>query len=625
MYDWVQYQLVDYYKSYKNKMSYTKPNILKDVIRTFGVVFGDIGTSPIYTMPVIFMFTPITLDNVLGIVSLIIWTLILIVTMQYVWLAMSLNCNGEGGTIVLREMLLRLVMRREISVKIVAILSFIAISLTIGDSIITPAISILSSVEGLSFIPNLNILSRTTIVMIACAIIVFLFSIQNNGTEKVGNFFGPIMLIWFLSLAILGILHIISRPQILLAFNPIYAIQYLFKYRIVGFSVLANVILCATGGESLFADMGHFGRKSITYGWTIVFIALILHYMGQGAFLLYSGCSTNLFFSMAFALISKMYPLFLVLVMLATMIASQTVISSLYSICFQSINNKLIPRMKIRYTSLHHKSQIYIPFINWFLMCAIILVIILFKYSLKLTAAYGFAMSGTMTITSIFLTWIFFIKRQYLLFVLAIFMVIVDSTFFLSGLGKLTQGGYWSLVFASIPFSIITLYVSGQHRLYKHTTPVTMKSFINTFNDAYKKYLKIRATGVFLVRDSFKLPVYVHNTIIVNKIIYQDNILVSLRKHDHPFGLEYDFENDLTDGLRHFVISVGYMTFANIEKIFLEVGIFPVAIFYGIEEIETNNFFWQIFALIKKIAPSFVKFYNLPTEKLHGVMMSTKI
>lgn len=598
---------------------------VKDVIRAFGTVFGDIGTSPIYTFAAIFLFIPATAEHVIGVLSLTIWTLILVVTVQYVWLAMSLNCNGEGGTIVLRETLMRLVMRRVVATRVVALLSFLGISLSIGDSIITPAISILSAVEGLSLMPRFHDISNTAIVTISCVLVVALFAIQRKGTEKVGNLFGPIMVLWFLIIGVVGSIQLFSNPTVLIAFNPIYGVRYILNHGLIGVSVLSNIVLCATGGEALFADMGHIGRGPITYGWIFIFIALSLSYTGQGAFLLSTYTAHDLFFKMLFALSPQLYPCFVVLSIITTIIASQAVISSVYSICFQSINTKLMPRMRVRYTSLHHKSQIYIPVVNWFLMLAVIMIILLFRNSTRLSSAYGFAMSGTMSITGILLVWIFWAKCKYRVFFIALLIVLVDFSFLIAGLKKLPYGGYWSIILASIPFSIIVLYAMGRYRLSKHTKPMAIGTFLNAFKKAYSKSFTIDATAVFLVHDSFRLPVYVYNTMIVNRIIYKDNVLVSLQKHDNPFALEYEFAYDLAPGLRHFIINVGYMTYVDVGRIFLEVGISPSAIFYGIDEIETRNFFWSIFAFIKKISPSFVKFHKLPIDKLHGVLMSTEM
>lgn len=252
------------------------------IIKALGLVFGDIGTSPIYTITVIFLLTSKTQSHVMGILSLIFWTLIIIVTVEYTWLAMSLGQKGEGGTIVLREILVPL-LKTGRKVSFVSLLSIIGISLIFGDGVITPAISILSAVEGMELIPGLEEISQRTIVIIAAIIAIALFAIQKKGTEKVSFAFGPIMVLWFSALALSGLISIINVPSILLAVNPYHAINFLLENRIEGFFLLSQVILCATGGEALFADMGQLGKLPIIRAWHLVFIALSLNYLGQGA------------------------------------------------------------------------------------------------------------------------------------------------------------------------------------------------------------------------------------------------------------------------------------------------------------------------------------------------------
>lgn len=258
---------------------------LKGIIKSLGLVFGDIGTSPIYTLTVIFLLTRPTEDHVIGVLSLIIWTLIILVTVEYAWLAMSLGKKGEGGTIVLKELLISW-LRSSRKAAFVTFLSFIGISLFIGDGVITPAISILSAVEGSLLIPGFENTGQETIILIASVIAILLFVFQKKGTEKVAGAFGPLMLLWFLSLTISGIVSILYVPSVLKSVNPYYAFQFLYENGIAGFFVLSEVILCATGGEALYADMGHLGRKPIVDAWYLVFVALLLNYLGQGAFLI---------------------------------------------------------------------------------------------------------------------------------------------------------------------------------------------------------------------------------------------------------------------------------------------------------------------------------------------------
>lgn len=265
-----------------------------------GLVFGDIGTSPIYTLAVIFLAAPPTEQNITGVLSLIIWTLILIISGQYAWLAMSLGKKGEGGTIVLRELLLPL-LRKGRAASFVTLVTILGVSLLMGDGVITPAISILSAVEGLELIPGLEHLPPSTLILIAAAIAIVLFSFQRRGTESVAFTFGPIMMIWFAVLTVTGLISLVQAPQMLAAFNPLAGLGFIVQNGIAGFFILSSVILCATGGEALYADMGHLGRAPIRRAWVFVFVALVINYLGQGAFLLRHQQPSNLLFEMFLA------------------------------------------------------------------------------------------------------------------------------------------------------------------------------------------------------------------------------------------------------------------------------------------------------------------------------------
>ncbi|HSB51595.1 MAG TPA: KUP/HAK/KT family potassium transporter, partial [Dissulfurispiraceae bacterium] len=269
----------------------------KGIIRSLGLVFGDIGTSPIYTITVVFLLARPTRDNILGVLSLIVWTLVILVTVQYTWMAMGLGRKGEGGTIVLRELLAPL-LRRGREVAFVSMLSFIGVSLLVGDGVITPAISILSAVEGALLIPGLEKTPQDALILTAGIIAIALFSVQRKGTEKVAGAFGPIMIVWFMSLALSGMVSIVGAPNIVQALNPYHAIRFFTDNGLAAFFILSEVFLCATGGEALYADMGHLGRRPIVNAWYVVFFALVINYYGQGAFLMQHPEAKNVLFSM---------------------------------------------------------------------------------------------------------------------------------------------------------------------------------------------------------------------------------------------------------------------------------------------------------------------------------------
>ncbi|HTP04177.1 MAG TPA: KUP/HAK/KT family potassium transporter, partial [Nitrospirota bacterium] len=384
----------------------------KGIIKSLGLVFGDIGTSPIYTLTVIILLTKPTEENIFGVLSLIVWTLIILVTVEYAWLAMSLGKRGEGGTIVLRELLVPL-LKSGRQVVLVTLLSFIGISLLIGDGVITPAISILSAVEGLLLIPGYETTSQTVLIIIAGIIAIVLFAFQRKGTEKVAGAFGPLMLLWFAALTISGTASIIQVPSVVKSVNPYYAFRFLYENGITGFFVLSEVILCATGGEALYADMGHLGREPIIRAWYFVFFALVLNYLGQGAFLIQHPGAKNVLFEMIFHQARFLYVPFLLLSIIATVIASQAMISGMFSIVYQGITTRIMPIFKVEYTSEERHSQIYIGVVNWFLLLAVLYIIKEFRESSKLAAAYGLAVTGTMTLTGIFMTWIFYLRKKF--------------------------------------------------------------------------------------------------------------------------------------------------------------------------------------------------------------------
>lgn len=596
---------------------------IKNIIQAMGLVFGDIGTSPIYTLTVIFLTTKITQENVISILSLIIWTLILVVTAQYTWLAMSQSKRGEGGTIVLNE-ILRKLLKTSRSAVFFSFLTFMGISLLIGDSVITPAISILSAVEGLRFINFLHDIPQYAILTITVLIAIILFSVQKKGTEKISTAFGPIMLVWFTALGLSGISAIMEFPSVLNAFNPIHGLNFITHNGLSGFFVLSEVILCATGAEALYADMGHLGRKPIVYAWYIVFFVLVLNYLGQGAFLLQHPDISNILFSMIVHQASFLYIPFLIVSLMATIIASQAMISGLYAIIYQAINTRILPMFKIDYTSEKINSQIYIGTANWFLLLFVIFVILLFKESSNLASAYGFAVTATFNITITMLCTIFFLKKKYFHFLFCLGLALIDFGYLIAAFSKLHTGAYWSLIIAMFPLSLILIYTKGQKAMHKAISLMDKETFLEEYERLYEEVTKIEGKALFFSRGIAKVPPYIIQTMFINNIIYKENIFVQVNKTNEAFGLHYDLSN-VAPGLSVLTIDVGYMEVFRLEKVLKAVDIEERAIFYGVEDIETNNFFWHIFALIKKITPTFVSFYKLPVNKIHGVITQIKL
>jgi len=589
-----------------------------------GLVFGDIGTSPIYTLTVIFLLTEPTYLNVIGVLSLIVWTLVTLVTIEYAWLAMSLGKKGEGGTIVLKELLVPL-LKSGRRVTFITIISYVGISFLVGDGVITPAISILSAVEGVRVIPGFETTAQETLMLMAGIIAVCLFSIQKKGTEKITWVFGPLMVLWFSSIALSGIASIIYTPSVIKAINPYHAIEFLLNNGFSGFFVLSEVILCATGGEALYADMGHLGREPILKAWRLVFFALILNYLGQGAFLIRHPDSSNILFEMINQQAHLLYIPFLILSIIATIIASQAMISGMFSVVYQGIVTRISPMLKIDYTSNVLKSQIYISVVNWLLLVAVLFAIYEFRESSRLAAAYGLTVTGSMVITGIMMILIFYLRKQMFKSVLSLFVSIVALIFFISNSYKIPHGGYWSLIIAFFAFSMIIIYTTGQKKLYQSLRPLKLHDFLEKYGHTYKYANKIRGAALFFARDIKFIPQYIAHTMFEEGIIYEDNIIVTISIRDDPFGVTSLLKEDLASGLRVFEISAGYMQVIDVAQMLKDAGIEEKTIFYGVEDIVTNNPVWKVFSIIKKLSPSFVQFYKLPPDKLHGVVTRFEI
>lgn len=589
------------------------------IVKSMGLVFGDIGTSPIYTLTVIFALTKPTIDNVFGILSLVFWTMTILVTAEYAWLAMSLGRKGEGGTIVLKEILARM-LKPGRQLAFVVFLSYVGVCLLLGDGVITPAISILSAVEGMVLIPGFESMRQWTLILIAAIIAVGLFIFQFLGTDKVAGAFGPIMVIWFLALALSGLASIVTMPSIVMAASPHYAINFMLHHGLAGFFVLSEVILCATGGEALYADMGHLGRKPIMRAWYFAFTALIINYFGQGVFLLGHPEVKNYLFGMIQHQSSILYIPFLILTIMATIIASQAMISGVFSVVYQGITTRIMPLLRVNYTSTHLKSQIYIGSINWTLMIAVLFIMLIFQKSENLAAAYGLAVTGTMTITGVMMIMIFSRTTKKWKIPVAVAITLVDLAFFVSCMNKIPHGGYWSIILAAFPFATILIWTYGQRALYRALKPLDFDTFELAYRQIYAKERNIPGTGLFFVKEWSVIPPYLVHCIIRSNIIYERNVLISIIRSDEPYDLETNLKTGLTIGLDAIEIKAGYMEIFDIEAILKTNNITEKVIFYGIEDIETSNVIWKLFSTIKRQTPNFMQFNKLPAAKLQGVV-----
>ncbi|MBI5485686.1 MAG: KUP/HAK/KT family potassium transporter [Deltaproteobacteria bacterium] len=589
------------------------------IIKALGLVFGDIGTSPIYTLTVVFAVTKPTVANVYGILSLIFWTMTILVTAEYAWLAMSLGKKGQGGEIVLREIIIKLFKKGRV-LAFAGFLSFLGVSLLLGDGVITPAISILSAVEGLLLIPSLAATKQSVLVFIAALIAFTLFYFQSRGTDKVVKIFGPIMVTYFGALLVSGIISIADTPAVIKAINPWYAFEFFRQNGFAGYIVLSEVILCSTGGEALYADMGHLGKKPIIRAWYFVFAALYLNYLGQGAFILRNPDAKNILFAMIQSESALLYIPFLLLAIMATIIASQSIISGVFSIVYQGITTRLMPLFKVDYTSSHIQSQIYISAVNWTLMVAVIFVMFFFQKSGNLAAAYGMAVTGSMTITALMMIMVFSKTTKKWKVPIVVVIAIIDIVYFTSTFSKFPHGAYWSIILASIPFATILIWTNGQRALYRALRPLDIDIFMLSYEQIYAKNKNIPGTALFFMKGLDVIPPYIVHCVIRSNIIYERNIFISIIRTDEPFDIACHHKTDVGTGLEFFEIKAGYMEVLDIEKLLKSNGISEKVIFYGIEDIETKNPIWKVFALIKKLTPNFVQFNKLPAAKLQGVV-----
>jgi KUP system potassium uptake protein len=514
----------------------SKSSLAALTLGAIGVVYGDIGTSVLYAVKEVFgsghvAFTP---DNVYGILSIFFWTLTVIVSIKYVALVLRADNNGEGGLVAMLALASRAVQERPRLRKVLLILGIFGTCLFYGDGVITPAISVLSAVEGLEVVSPAF---KKYVVPLTLVIIFGLFAVQKRGTSGIGKFFGPITLVWFAAIALLGLGHIATNPAILWALSPHYALGFMWNNPGTTFIILGAVVLCVTGGEALYADMGHFGKKPIRVAWfSVVMPALTLNYFGQGALLLkVPDAVKNPFFMMApeWALV----PL-VVLATMASVIASQALISGAFSVTKQVIQLGYLPRLQIQHTSVKEAGQIYIPFVNWGLFVAIVLAVVMFKSSSNLAAAYGIAVCTDMLITTI-LT--FFVIRYHWKYPLVLciaatgFFFVVDLAFWASNLLKLLDGGWFPLVIGGAVFVLMTTWKQGRALLNSklRAEALDLESFLDAVFAAPPA--RVEGTAVFLSGEKGIVPNALLHNLKHNKVLHTHNLFVTVRSHEVPW------------------------------------------------------------------------------------------
>ena len=555
------------------------------IIGALGVVFGDIGTSPLYTVQTVFNPSdphPVTAtaDSVFGIISLIFWSVTIIVTVTYVLLVMRADNDGEGGIMAL----ITLIRRREVTggrrtKLMLAALGIFGASLFLGDSMITPAISVLSAVEGLKVAePSLENL----IVPITAAIIVALFLLQRIGTAAVGRLFGPIMIVWFLSIGACGVSGIADHPKILKALSPTYAVDFFLSDFSTAFFALAAVVLAVTGAEALYADMGHFGRAPITRAWLIlVFPACILSYMGQGALIL-GDPSANVS-SPFFLLVPDWarWPM-VFLATAATVIASQAVVTGAFSVAHQAVQLGYLPRLHIAHTSEETIGQIYVPWINWMLMVSVLTLVFAFQTSTALAFAFGMAVTGTITITTLLF---FYIVRQqwrkplWLVAIGAGFLLTVDLLFLAANLTKLTHGAWLPLLIAATAFTILTTWQRGRELVTRRRErdEGSLREFIDDLHQRKPAVQRVPGTAVFLNRNKVTAPLAMRASVDHLHALHEHVVILSIDTLPVPHlplaqRLAVDDLGYTDDGITHVGARFGYMDQPNVPEVLRLIG-----------------------------------------------------
>ena len=539
----------------------------KLVLTALGVVFGDIGTSPLYAFRE--CLNPehgiaVTQQNIIGILSLILWSLVLIISIKYVAIVLRADNRGEGGVLALSTLLSSASGNWRIWGPVGAVGIFGA-ALFFGDGFITPAISVLSAMEGLAVAtPRLE----HFVVPGAIIILTVLFMVQRRGTGAMGRMFGPVTLVWFATLALLGIRWIIARPDVVFAINPLYAVNFFLNNGWAGFVTLASVFLAVTGGEALYADMGHFGRAPIRRGWfSIVLPALVLNYFGQGALLLeHPSAISSPFYLMA---PGWLLPVIIVLATAATVIASQAVISGVFSITRQALNLGYLPRLRVLHSSEAEIGQVYVPTVNWLLFAGTMTLILVFQSSSALAGAYGIAISSTMLIDSILVIMLVRVRqeaRRGLVMAVLTFIVIIELAFFLSNLLKFDDGGWLPIAVAILVYVLMTTWQEGRRTLNwlvaKEQMPV--RDFLALIEREPPH--RVEGNAVYLASEAGGVPRALLNNLKFNRVLHARNVLLTFVRPEVPFvSAENRVEiHNLGEGLWRIIARYGFMESPNV-------------------------------------------------------------
>jgi KUP system potassium uptake protein len=599
------------------------------IVAALGVVFGDIGTSPLYVLKLSIEASTEggvgIISSVYGVLSLITWSLIIVVSIKYVFIIMRAHNHGEGGVFALTALLIRKVGKKPNTKWIITILGCMGAALFFGNSIITPAISVLSAVEGLKILsPKLE----PYIIYISLVLVSLLFGIEKFGTGKVGTVFGPIMLIWFITIGGLGLLEIINKPTILKALDPIYGFNFLLKHQGIAVIILGFVVLAITGAEALYSDMGFFGRRPIQTAWLIiVFPALLLNYFGQGA-LLISDPSTidNPFFRLGpdWALI----PL-IILATCATIIASQAVISGVFSIANQAVQLGYIPRLLIKHTSTNEYREVYLSKINIFLFVGVVLLILSFKSSANLAAAYGTAVTGSMLIDTILATFLLiFVRGWNKLIFIPVFLIflILDLVFFSATLLKFFEGGWITIIIALAVLLMMLSWISGRERMLKArwNGSIKIKNFLSQIKKNPPK--RVPGTAIFFVPNIEVVPMALINNLKHNQILHKRIVFMHLSSTNFPKLRDDErvIVKHYSNNFYNIVVRYGFQEEPNIPRVLalirateFKFSMLDTSFFIGkVKVVSKNaNIFSRLFILMHRTMLGATEYYKIPKDR----------
>ena len=612
--------------------------LLKLAVGAVGVVFGDIGTSPIYSFRETFAgHHPLDPDqfHIQAVLSMIFWSMMIVVTLKYVMIIMRADNKGEGGSLALLALINRTISGKKKWANGIVMLGVFATALFYGDSMITPAISVLSAVEGLT---TVNAGLAPFVVPIALGILIGLFAIQSRGTARVGMMFGPVMLVYFAALAVLGVVHIAARPQVILAMiNPVNAALFFLEQPLKAFLAMGSVVLALTGAEALYADMGHFGRRPIKVAWLyFVLPALLLNYMGQGAMLLSmpKGLVATAVRDPFFYLATDAWRLPLVLLATAaTIIASQAVISGAFSVTQQAIQLGFVPRLRITHTSESAAGQIYIPLVNWALMIMVLILVVTFRSSSNLAAAYGIAVTGAMLIDSVLIAVVLITMWKWnrlLVGLLLLLFFAVDLGYFGSNLTKIPAGGWFPLLVGGIAFTLLTTWAKGRQLMISRMNEASlpMEIFIKS---AAPSAARVPGTAVFMTSSSSGVPHALLHNLKHNKVLHERVILLTVRIEDVPYVVtERRLETkDYGSGFYRVVLRYGFMEEINvpaalgeIEDIGSKCRMMDTSFFLARQTLLASSrpgmAVWRekLFAWMLRNAESAMEFFKLPTNRV---------